>query len=330
MSIEHDKPLETRTYEQTAMLDAYLYFHFGDLSPLSYIETNKTQTESDPVSSNWTITSHGTKDTPNANFGEFGYFNSTNQAIEAPYGGNFIANIPNFPKQVADMAIHWYKQVNKDTSPSSLNAIDIGCSVGRTCFELATFFPKVTGLDFSHLFVNTAAALAKGDVMDYSIPIEGEHKFDTKYQYNPIANTTLDFIQGDACALDKTIKYNCITGANLIDRLPNPMSFLTTLPTIVEHNGIVVFTSPYTWLEQYTPKEKWLPNLALDKETGLEVKGPNGETLPPTQKTTFEALYTIMSPNFKLIHHSHLPFFIHETARKAQYSLAHCTVWVRK
>lgn len=38
-------------------------------------------------------------------------------------------------------------------------ALDVGCAVGGATFELAKAFTSVTGLDFSHAFVNTAKRL---------------------------------------------------------------------------------------------------------------------------------------------------------------------------
>ena len=45
-----------------------------------------------------------------------------------------------------------------------------------------------------------------------------------------------------------------VLAANLICRLPRPMDFLNRLKELVVPAGIVVITSPYTWLEEYTPK----------------------------------------------------------------------------
>ena len=63
------------------------------------------------------------------------------------------------------------------------------------------------------------------------------------------------FEQGDACSLRSDIgQFGCVLGANLLCRLPAPLDFLDRLPHLVVPGGIVVLTSPYTWLEEYTPK----------------------------------------------------------------------------
>ena len=51
--------------------------------------------------------------------------------------------VPNFAKAVAQLAMEATKGSVRD------HALDIGCSVGRSAFELATQFKAVDALDFS-------------------------------------------------------------------------------------------------------------------------------------------------------------------------------------
>ena len=66
------------------------------------------------------------------------------------------------------------------------------------------------------------------------------------------------FIQGDACNLPTVAtlggQFGCILAANLICRLHSPYSFLDRLAGLVAPGGVLVITSPYTWLEQFTQK----------------------------------------------------------------------------
>ena len=60
---------------------------------------------------------------------------------------------------------------------------------------------------------------------------------------------------GDACSLPRDIgQFGMVLAANLICRLPNPRAFLDQLKDLVLPAGIAVITSPYTWLQEYTPK----------------------------------------------------------------------------
>ena len=59
---------------------------------------------------------------------------------------------------------------------------------------------------------------------------------------------------GDACNLPELGQFGCVLAANVICRLPDPVPFLVRLRSMVVPSGIVVITTPYSWLEQYTPK----------------------------------------------------------------------------
>ena len=65
----------------------------------------------------------------------------------------------------------------------------------------------------------------------------------------------VQFSVGDACSLPKDLgQFGMILAANLICRLPEPMKFFNRLKDLVVPAGILIITSPYTWLQQYTPK----------------------------------------------------------------------------
>jgi hypothetical protein len=74
-----------------------------------------------------------------------------------------------------------------------------------------------------------------------------------------------------------------------------------------------VITSPYTWLEDYTPKAKWIGG-----------RREHGEPL-----STLEGLARSLGPRFSLQHREDIPFVIRETARKHQHTVAEMTVWRR-
>ena len=124
------------------------------------------------------------------------------------------------------------------------------------------------------------------------------------------------FRQGDAHnLLELGTDYDIVLAANLIDRLHTPVKFLQQLAAVVRIGGVVVLTSPYTWLENFTPKENWLGGYV--DEQGVPV-------------TTFESLKTILGNNgFELVAEQPAPFLIYEHQRKYQWSVAHATMWKR-
>ena len=63
--------------------------------------------------------------------------------------------VPNFAKAVAQLAMEATKGSVCD------HALDIGCSVGRSAFELATQFKAVDTLDFSARFIQMGALMQR-------------------------------------------------------------------------------------------------------------------------------------------------------------------------
>jgi putative 4-mercaptohistidine N1-methyltranferase len=120
------------------------------------------------------------------------------------------------------------------------------------------------------------------------------------------------FMQGDACNLKALYTgYDLVFAGNLIDRLYDPRLFLDGIAERILPGGLLVITSPYTWLEEYTPKAKWIGG-----------RREHGEPL-----STLDGLTRTLEPRFSLLHREDVPFVIRETARKYQHSLAEMTVW---
>jgi len=104
-----------------------------------------------------------------------------------------------------------------------------------------------------------------------------------------------------------------VFAGNLIDRLYDPALFLREIAERILPAGLLVITSPYTWLEEYTPKDKWLGG-----------RREHGEPL-----TSFAGLERCLESGFSLVARSDVPFVIRETARKHQHTTAEMTVWRR-
>merc|ERR1711865_880158 len=123
-----------------------------------------------------------------------------------------------------------------------------------------------------------------------------------------------EFRQGDACNLGDIGEVDCILAANLLCRLPDPHAFLVKAGQCIRPDGLLVLVSPYSWLEEYTPKEKWLGG-QVDKE---------GHPID-----SHEAVSRVLEPSFTLVTRSDESFLLREHARKFQLGVSDCTVWRR-
>lgn len=186
-------------------------------------------------------------------------------------------------------------------------ALDLGCAVGRSAFEMSAFCDEVIGIDYSHAFIAAARQLRDEGAVPYERHDEG-HLRATLVARRPAhaRPECVRFEQGDAADLRADLgDFDLVHAANLICRLPDPARLLARLPSLVPPGGTLVLTTPCTWLGEFTPPERW----------------PSGPTL--------DWLRLHLDHAFSLEAVRDQPFLIRETARKYQWSLAQASVWTR-
>lgn len=231
---------------------------------------------------------------------------------EFHYGDRYFG-VPNFSRELARIAADATGPGHKRT------ALDLGCAVGRASFELARYFERVTGIDFSARFINLGVQLAQQGSLRYTLVEEGEL---VSYKTRSLTELGLqdvsrkvEFFQGDACNLKPQFSgYDVILAANLIDRLYDPAKFLRSVHERLTIGGVLLIASPYTWLEEHTPRADWLGGFKKD-----------GESF-----TTLDGLANILGAHFERIGEPReVSFVIRETRRKFQHSLSEVTLWRR-
>ena len=207
-----------------------------------------------------------------------------------------------------------------------LRALDVGCAVGRSTFELARLLSppavaapagvEVIGIDFSARFIAAAQALQRGESIPFTVPDQG----DLTVALAARAPVGVDparvrFEVGDAMALRADLgAFNVVLAANLICRLTEPRRFLDRLPALVKPGGTLLLTTPSTWKQIYTPRENWIGGYA-------DARGP---------VHTLEGLQEILAPHFALESRTDEPLLIPEHARKFEFILAEATRWRRR
>ena len=243
------------------------------------------------------------------------YYESDRQMSEYAefhYGDSYF-NVPNFPKAMAELAIAAM------AGRPARTALDLGCASGRASFELARHFQQVTGIDFSARFVGQGAEMAEQGVLRYTLTDEGEL---VSYKASNLADLGLEscaskvqFYQGDACSLKPQFSgYDLVLAVNLIDRLYNPASFLQTVHERINLGGVLVLASPYTWLEEHTPREQWVGGFKKDGEN----------------YTTLDGLQDMLGKHFRRVGEpTKVEFVIRETRHKFQHSYSEASVWER-
>ena len=186
-------------------------------------------------------------------------------------------------------------------------ALDLGCAVGRSSFELSRVYNEVIGIDFSHAFIAAAEKLRQGESLDYQ-RLDEAHQSTQLIAKAPSSSRSekVSFRQGDAMNLPVDLgRFDLVHAANLICRLPEPLKLLEKLPELVRPGGQLVLATPCTWLAEFTPPENF----------------PRTDTLSWLKST--------LSPAFELVEQTDEPFLIRETARKFQWTRSLVTKWQR-
>lgn len=224
-----------------------------------------------------------------------------------------------FPQRCAQLCIKYYNQTDAKNK-QNLRALDVGCAVGGASFELSKRFHEVVGIDFSQHFINAANDI-KNMPNDKTISFNMLKSGSTfqECQTEPFSDTVIksrcEFYQGDACNLDPNIqKFDVILASNLLCRLPNPRKFVKEIPSFLNENGILVLISPYSWLEEYTPKNEWF--------------GENSENDSENDSSkVLHKFLTSTNPEMNLIHNEDISFLIREHARKFQYGVSDVAIY---
>lgn len=232
---------------------------------------------------------------------------------EFHYGQTYF-EVPNFPLALAQLCL------DATRDKPRRKALDIGCSVGRASLELARVYECVTGLDFSARQIQVGVELLEQGYIRYPRLEEGEL---VSFQEVTLADLQLGgvrdkvaFYQGDACNLKELYTgYDLILAANLIDRLYDPRKFLTGIHERLQPGGVLVITSPYSWDESITERDKWLGGMRKDGEP----------------YTTSMALRDVLAPHFTAVGDPRkVPFVLRVTRNRFEHTLSEVTVWEKR
>ena len=213
------------------------------------------------------------------------------------------------PKDALDFPVRTVRELmDSQRLPENASALDLGCAVGRSSFELARLCETVIGIDYSHSFIHAAQVLQTQATLPYSMLEEGRQLSSHMATIGQdIPRERAHFEQGDAMHLRADLgSFDLVHAANLLCRLTEPTLLLQRFPELVKPGGQLLLTTPCTWLAEFTPPEHW----------------------PPA--STKDWLTQHLSSHFILAEEKDMPFVIREHARKYQWTVAWGTRWIRR
>ena len=235
------------------------------------------------------------------------HFGTPEQILEGAtvFGGEEIKGL-HFPEATVWSALMLDRYGEDDQD--KLRALDVGCAVGRSSFELSRLCAEVIAVDYSQAFIKAAKQMQQDQEMQIlrfdEGQLEAEVSISCPEEVNP---ERVKFEVGDAMNLREGLgSFDVVHAANLLCRLPEPIRFLDRLPDLVKPGGQLIMATPCTWSEEFTPKENQ----------------PEGRTL--------DFIHSQLDETFELKREVELPFVLRDHARKFQLSTSQTTVWVKK
>lgn len=138
--------------------------------------------------------------------------------------------------------------------------LDVGCSVGRTSFELAARTGReVLGVDLHHAKLRVAARVLREARVSYARRRVGlvfdRREFDVSFSGAP----RVDFWSCDAAGQPFAAEsFAAVIALNLLDSTHSPLEVLGECARILRPGGKLLLACPYDWSAQATPLEQWI------------------------------------------------------------------------
>ncbi len=139
--------------------------------------------------------------------------------------------------------------------------VDLGCSVGRSTFELgAGTSDLVVGIDLNFSMLQLAQRVLEDGTAHFPKRRVGV-VYDERRVQTPFGEGSgnVDFWACDSLALPFVPEsFSCVVALNLLDCVQAPHELLHALDRILKPHGHAIISSPYDWSTAATPMETWI------------------------------------------------------------------------
>ncbi|WDE11348.1 5-histidylcysteine sulfoxide synthase [Thalassomonas haliotis] len=236
------------------------------------------------------------------------------QQLESHYGDPCL-NLGNYAERLAQKLI---AVTDKYAVPRG-KVLDLGCSVGRCAFELASVFDHIDAVDFSARYIQHGVRLQQGNRVRYTCENEGDIVDFKEISLSRLGleqgRDKINFCQGDAANLKAIFSgYDIILAQQVLELSYDPRLFLATIRQRLKAGGLLVLVSDYSFSEQVTEKSKWLG--------GVKVNGEN--------VTGFDGLQQRLAEHFILLEQQEITRVLKSNRRNYHVSEQQLTVWQLK
>lgn len=138
--------------------------------------------------------------------------------------------------------------------------IDMGCSVGRTTFELAEHQDDLAlGVDLNFSMLRIASQVLRTGRVRYPRRRVGVVYDRREFSYSSSRGRNVDFWACDLLALPFALQnVSTIAALNVLDCVSAPITFLESSCHMLRPGGKLIMTTPFDWSPTATAVESWL------------------------------------------------------------------------
>ncbi|MGE9295123.1 MAG: 5-histidylcysteine sulfoxide synthase [Puniceicoccales bacterium] len=175
---------------------------------------------------------------------------------EAHYGPDPLG-VDNYGERIAQICL------DRMAKRTRGKALEIGCKVGRTTFELAAGFDRVLGLDPTARTIRIGVEMVDKGYTQWEIPSEGEivdfRQVHLKDLGLDSSRAKVEFMQADLSNMKDLYQgYDLILINCLLERSYDPAKFLESVHERLNEGGLLVIASTNDWSTDHTERDKWL------------------------------------------------------------------------
>ncbi|NQZ22192.1 MAG: 5-histidylcysteine sulfoxide synthase [Colwellia sp.] len=188
------------------------------------------------------------------------------QQLDSHYGKTQLSQT-NYQRQISTSV----RENMKKYKVSADKCLNVGCSVGRTAFELSPFFQHIDAIDFSARFIQYGVQLQQQQSVRYTSVVSGDI-----VDFNEVSLAELPisgkgdnilFSQGDGCNLKVNFcDYDAVVIEHALEKSYQPKILLATVSQRLKVGGLLFVISDFQYSTKHTEKSHWLGGLKVNGE----------------------------------------------------------------
>ncbi|MBA6347485.1 5-histidylcysteine sulfoxide synthase [Colwellia sp. BRX8-9] len=195
------------------------------------------------------------------------------QQLESHYGDQHLS-VENYSQQVSQLLLNKVRALGINTD----KLLNLGCSVGRTAFELSEHFQHIDAVDFSARYIQFGVQLQQQKTLRYTNVISGDIQSFHEVSLKALSlNNNADhivFSQGDASNLKPIFNgYDAILVEHALEKSYQPKQLLATLSKRLNKQGLLFVLTDHQYSAKHTEKENWLGGLKVNGENVIGFDG---------------------------------------------------------